>query len=158
MGSNLHPFSFFRKELFWMSLLYCILIRQWRELHDLCHRLISDLSCPAHAGCGFFQCKGLIEGSYFLLPLVQCTSFRRCRYTIGIGVPFYGQSGKKKNLLTLSVNVLPFSFFFYRPPFALCRRFPFVLFINNGSLQQHKSTTYPTVRIWLTNYRTYVGL
>ena len=112
MGSNLHPFSFFRKELFWMSLLYCILIRQRRELHDLCHRLISDLSCPAHAGCGFFQCKGLIEGSYFLLPLVQCTSFRRGRYTIGIGVPFYGQSGKKKNLLTLSVNVLPFSFFF----------------------------------------------
>ena len=95
-----------------MSLLYCILIRQRRELHDLCHRLISDLSCAAHAGCGFFQCKGLIEGSYFLLPLVQCTSFRRGRYTIGIGVPFYGQSGKKKNLLTLSVNVLPFSFFF----------------------------------------------
>ena len=115
---------------------------------------VKDWFLICHAQDVLFSMQSLDWG--FLLPPSLCsTSFRRSIYCIGIGVPFYGQSGKKKNLLTLSVNVLPFSFVFFFIDHRLLYvgfLFPFVLFINNGSLQ-HKSTSSPR---WLTNYRTYV--
>ena len=71
---------------------------------------VKDWFLICHAQDVLFSMQSLDWG--FLLPPSLCsTSFRRSIHYWN-RCSFYGQSGKKKNLLTLSVNVLPFSFVF----------------------------------------------
>ena len=115
---------------------------------------VKDWFLICHAQDVLFSMQSLDWG--FLLPPSLCsTSFRRSIYCIGIGVLFMGSLERRKTCWHYRSMSFLFSFVFFFIDHRLLYvgfLFPFVLFINNGSLQ-HKSTSSPR---WLTNYRTYV--